>query len=58
MPVIAELVEKQLVSQEELLIGREAESGSAGAPANSWKRAAGMERFVLRMMRNEEEISA
>jgi len=58
VPVTAELVEKQLVSEEELIIRREAEFASAGAPVNSWKREAGMERFVLRMMRNEEEISA
>ena len=58
VPVIAALVERQLISEEELLIQREAESGSAEALANSWKREAGMERLVLRVMRNEEEISA
>jgi hypothetical protein len=58
VPATAALVERQLVSEKELLVQREVESGSAEALANSWKRGAGMERLVLRVMRNEEEISA
>jgi hypothetical protein len=58
VPIIAALVERQLVSEKELSIRREVESGSAEALANSWKQGAGMERLVLRVMRNEEEISA